>query len=288
VKFWFWPMNLINGRKERVRIRTLLGVGSQQKLKDQKPESSFEHNRPEIIRFAGLSQKKIRELYNRIFLCTTICFAFVFIFLSPVPLVPLLVYLLLEFTRLKHLRKKRIREFEKDYPALMLTLSSSLGSGLDPLVALMTAAELFEEGTEMRRALTNTNKDIEIGKTEEEAILGFAIDIPHPDIKLFRTAFIVARKEGASLAPTLQRLTKVTRQRQSFRRKIRTAIAMQKLSAWGIAGCAILISGIQFMMNPTAITAAAQHPVGKWTLVVAGLCLLSGMFWMSRLAKERD
>lgn len=183
--------------------------------------------------------------------------------------------------------KKRTESFERDYPALLLSLASGVRTGLDPFVALCKCGELFSCDSEMKHELERLRKVIDSGATEERAIQEFASSLPHPDLPLFRSAFMLARKEGSSLAETLQRLARVTRQRQSFRRKIRSAIAMQKLSAIGISLCAIVIGLIQGVTNPDAFRAAWQNPIGSRALI-AGLALVTlGLGWMLSLARSR-
>ena len=115
----------------------------------------------------------------------------------------------------------------------------------------------------------------------------FAENVAHPDICLFRTSLLLARKEGASLAPSLQRLNRVTRQRQSFRRKIKAALAMQKLSSIGIAGCAVVIGVIQVLTNAQAFQEALMHPLGQKVLAAGLVLIAGGVLWMMRLSRAR-
>ena len=188
---------------------------------------------------------------------------------------------------LNHSTEKRTLSFERDYPALLLSLASGVRTGLDPLAALCKTKELFAEDSEMKQQLEGLGRSIERGDSEEDAIRSFASDIPHPDLKLFRTAFILARKEGASLAECLQRLARVTRQRQSFRRKVKAAVAMQKLSAVGIGICTLVIAAIQASTNPAALQTALHDPVGSKVLMAAVLLVATGLAWMLLLTRSR-
>ncbi|WKZ57553.1 MAG: type II secretion system F family protein [Bdellovibrionota bacterium] len=174
--------------------------------------------------------------------------------------------------------------FERDYPALLLALASAVRTGLDPLMALLATSELFEENSVMRKELQRVKSALERGATEEEAIHHFGTSVRHPDLQLFRTAFVLARKEGASLSECLRRLVRVTRNRQSFRRKVKAAVALQKLSAIGIGGCAIAIGIIQGISNPQAMEIALSHPSGS-KLIFAGLfAIVLGIAWMLRIS----
>lgn len=181
----------------------------------------------------------------------------------------------------------RARRFETDYPAFLLGLASSIRTGRDPLAAFMDLERLFEKRSEIRQALERTRERLSNGCREEEAIAEFAKDIDYSDIRLFRTAYILARKSGASLSGALQRLVRVTRQRQSFRRKVRSAIAMQRLSAIGIGFCAVSIGTIQFVTTRHAVQEALRHPVGCRAYMLALVLMVSGLFWMGRLGRLR-
>lgn len=182
--------------------------------------------------------------------------------------------------------QKRAANFERDYPAFLLSLASSIRTGLDPLAALLASEKLFDDASVIKSELVKFKADIESGKTETESIKAFARSIIHPDIQLFRVGYLLARREGSSLAECLQRLAKVTRHRQSFRRKAKSAVAMQRLSAFGIGGCAVLICGIQSIGNPKIIADALSHPVGMRLLIAGALLIASGIFWMIRMTKS--
>lgn len=180
---------------------------------------------------------------------------------------------------------KRIIEFERDYPALLLALSSGVRTGLDPFSALCKCRDLFQAETEMYLQLSKLQSAIEQGKSEDSAVNEFAEDIAHPDLQLFRAAFMLARREGASLSESLQRLVRVTRQRQSFRRKVKAAVAMQRFSAFGITLCTVVIAAIQTLSSPEALESAWNHPVGMRALCAAVLLILTGMTWMFSITR---
>lgn len=184
-------------------------------------------------------------------------------------------------------RFSQIEAFERDYPAFLLALASGIRTGLDPLSALCGCELLFADDSRIKRELRMVAQMIQRGDSEEEAIRKFASEIAHPDIELFRTAFIFARKHGASLADTLRRLARVTRQRQSFRRKMRAAVAMQRVSALGISVCTMVIAMIQVLGNPEALRIAWHNPVGMQALGAGAFLVLVGFLWMLTLTRTQ-
>lgn len=177
--------------------------------------------------------------------------------------------------------------FESDYPAFLLALASAVKTGLDPVAAFCRTEELFMSGSVIRHELAKSRELLESGRSEEEVLRQFASTVAHPDLELFRTAFILSRKQGSSLAPCLHRLAKVTRRRQSFRRKMASAVAMQRLSAIGIAACASAMGIMQYITNPTAFAQALRDSTGSKALLLGAVLMTSGLSWMFFLTRRR-
>ncbi|RIL12646.1 MAG: hypothetical protein DCC75_00045 [Proteobacteria bacterium] len=236
---------------------------------------------------AKVSKQELRAIKTR--LCTYIIAALAMTFITRFWWAPLLTVIgaTFEYMRIRSRAYKRAEGFERDYTAFLLSLASAVRTGLDPLVAMNESVKLFDQKSEISGELKQFSAHIDSGASEEEAVQAFGASIEHPDIPLFRTALLLSRKEGSSLAVCLQRLARVTRQRQSFRRKVKGAVAMQKLSSLGIAGCAAAIAVIQFLMNPQAMTQALEHPLGV-KLMAGGLCMVGlGVVWMLRLTRAK-
>lgn len=196
--------------------------------------------------------------------------------------------LLLIHQRKKGPSKRDVQGFEKDFTALLVSLASAVRTGLDPLSALLSAEDLFAPTSEVRAELLKLKAEIDRGISEEEALRKFAREIPHPDIGLFRSAILLARREGSSLSSCLQRLARVTRQRQSFRRKVRAAIALQKLSSIAIVMCAVTVLMVQFIANPKLLADAMQHPLGRKALCIGLTSMALGLTWILKITNHKE
>jgi len=228
-----------------------------------------------------------RALWLRLGFSAVATLLLVLLLRTPLLLAIIPVHSIIEWQRLRVRAYMRAEAFERDYTALLLSLASGVRTGLDPIVALTKAKDLFSERSEIGQELSQVQERLDHGASEESVITQFGLTIDHPDIRLFRSAFIMARREGSSLAECLQRLAKVTRQRQSFRRKVRGAVAMQKLSAFGIAACLVVIALVQIIGNPTAMIAAYNHPVGSKLLMTGAALVVIGLGWMMRMTRGR-
>ncbi|MCB0333482.1 MAG: type II secretion system F family protein [Bdellovibrionales bacterium] len=273
-----------------VLLRGVVSNPQQRSSNDQllsSVEEDFGGYLHKLIAYAGLEPSYRRKVLLRQVVVLCIVFG--------VSVASAIYYLLIlallspcfEFAHLKSLAKKRSQAFEADYTALLLSLASSVKAGRDPLSALLDAEEVFEEGTQIRKEVALLRASIEAHESEAVAVSKFGQTIDHPDINLFRIAYILSRQEGSALSSCLERLAKVTRHRQSFRRKVRSAVALQRLSSYGIAAVAFITLGFQAFSNTEALHKAMNHPVGIVGLSAGVVLMLTGLFWMSKVAPSR-
>lgn len=275
-------LSALLSRREIARSRKLLGITRSKKREISELKflnSAFEQ--------AGLTKgsriKFLRATSVGIFLAFLLGSLLGF----DVGLVVGILTVALGFIYLKSCSFRRTIAFEKDYPAFLLSLRSAVRTGHDPLMALEHSVALFPKESVVRGEVSKVVKALNEGKTEDEAIGLFALTIPHPDVPLFRTGFLLSRKQGSSLAPCLERLVKTTRQRQSFRRKIASAVAMQKLSSFGVAGCALFVPVMQFITAPDDLKAAFEHPVGGVVITIGAGLVVFGFFWMLSMSRQK-
>ncbi|MBX7136490.1 MAG: type II secretion system F family protein [Oligoflexia bacterium] len=203
---------------------------------------------------------------------------------------PILCGVLIHFgawLRLQLKSRATAEAFERDYPAFLLSTAAAVRAGHDPLQAMLHSERLFAGESEIRHELSRFRDLLSAGNTEEQAISQFAATVRHPDLPLFRAAFVYSRRHGSSFAGVLQRLTRVTRNRQSFRRKISAAVALQKVSALGIGGSALIIGLIQWSANKQGLLAAWAHPVGMYLLLASLALIAGGVLWMFCMTARR-
>jgi Flp pilus assembly protein TadB len=242
---------------------------------------------PGFLRYSGLTGEQLLAACLKSLAAVGACCLASLLMSNLIPMLLALGILGFQYLQLKRRVFQRAEAFEKDYPAMLLSLASAIRTGLDPLVALLQSEKLFGEKSVLRVELKNLKEAIDRGEAEEPALRALGSTIEHPDIRLFTTAFILARREGSSLAACLQRLTRVTRQRQSFRRKMRAAVAMQRLSSFGIAGCTLVIGVIQALANPQSFKEAFNDPVGIKAFSLGIFLIGAGLLWMIRMTRAK-
>lgn len=178
------------------------------------------------------------------------------------------------------------RDIERDLPALLTSIASSVRAGIDPLAAVIAAPEYLPRGSILGKELERVGHALSEGGDEEAVLEEFLAVYRNQEVELFKRCLILSRRHGGSLAESLHRITKVARQRQSFRRKTRAALAMHRMSAIGIALCAGAMGALQCAMNPRSVDLAVSHPVGGKLLVFGGALIALGIIWMMTMGRE--
>lgn len=181
---------------------------------------------------------------------------------------------------------RRHDELERDLPALLTTIASSVRAGLDPVSAMVQARTFFQPTTEIAQELSAFAAQVATAERDELAMNAFMRGVQSADLELFKRCMALSQRHGASLAEPLHRVVRVVRHRQSFRRKTRGALAMHRMSAIGIALCAGVIGGIQVVMNRGGVQLAWEHPVGWKLLSTGGALMAGGICWMMSLGRE--
>lgn len=182
--------------------------------------------------------------------------------------------------------KVRRTSLDRDLPALLTSIVSSVRAGIDPIVAIIKSAEYLPPGTPLTEGVAALSGRLEQGNDETDEIGLFLKEYEHPDLELFKRCVLLSRKHGCSLSEPLHRITRVIRQRHSFRRKTKAALAMHRLSAFGIALSALVICLIQVGTNKKGVFLALDHPVGSKMLGAGCLLILAGVVWMVSMGRE--
>lgn len=278
----------MESRRDLYRAKRLLGLAEapDRGLAEPSGKFSLEVAPSTLFSLAGAQNSKTPTI-ARLLIVSCISAALVVVFSSASFLLLALAYALLEYRFLISRVRRRSLDFDKDYPALVLSLASSVKAGVDPLDALVRAKDLFAEKAVITTELRLLSDRIDAGWDKSKAIASFGATVDHTDIKLFVTALLLNQTEGASIAETLQRLVRVTRQRQSFQRKLRAAMAMQKVSAVGISLCFLSIAAFQFVTNREGLVRTWHNALGH-SMVLGGMCCMGvGFLWMMRVASRR-
>ncbi len=228
---------------------------------------------------------KNRKYWNNLFLILLI---FVLGLINKFLILAYPIYLIIKKQAKVRRSKLQLNAFERDYPTFLISLSSSMKCGLDPLAALLQSKDLFANNTPIAEAIESFRQQVSSGIAEDQAIKSFASEIQHPDLILFKDAYLLSRQQGASLSFCLHRIARVVRARQSFRRKTNTAVAMQKLSAFGILIAVVAMFSVQVVASYQTLLNAWANPIGMKLLILALSLVSCGFIGILKISNSES
>lgn len=176
-------------------------------------------------------------------------------------------------------------KFDRDYPVFLNALATALKAGKDPVAAIEMTAQLFPRTSVLGNELHKLISALRRGLREEQALNQFAVELCNHDVSLFRAAINLSSRHGAPLTEALYRLAQVTRTRQSFRRKVNTSLALQRISSYAIFGSVCLITFAQWAANPQGFSQVIADSSGRSLLVLSACLTLTGCIWTGRLGR---
>lgn len=182
--------------------------------------------------------------------------------------------------------RRRREAIDRDLPAFLTTVASSVRAGIDPIRAICDAESYFAPQSPFVSEIRKFKHCIAQGDEEAAVIEGFLVAERNVDLELFKQCLFLSRQLGGSLAEPLHRVVRVFQSRQSFRRKTRAALAMHRMSALGIALCAVVIVGMQFAVDSSRVVMTLYHPVGRVFLGGGVALIVIGVIWMLRMGRE--
>jgi Flp pilus assembly protein TadB len=274
---------MVVGKADRYLVETLLGPAAMNRGQHNAPERPSKY--AVYLKEANIAPQWV---HKRLGVIAVVMLAALYFIGLLVALAVLACGALVIVIPVVRARKRRRAELDRDLPTLLTTVASSVRAGLDPLSAVVKAREYFAPQSILAEELNVFSQGLAQGGDEGKLIDELMSGVQHPDVELFRSCLALSRRHGTSLADPLHRITRVVRQRQSFRRKIRAALAMHRLSAIGIAGCALIIGIFQGVTNFKGLLQAWEHPVGSKILMGGILLMVSGVWWMMTIGKMEE
>lgn len=200
--------------------------------------------------------------------------------ITVVVLAPLLVMSVLDWAV-----ARRFKEFDKDYPVMLMQLISMLKTGMSTITALQAAAQGLHGSSLVRSEIERLVEQLRAGVSEEKAISSFAEDIPHPEIELFVESLLIHMRVGGAVSSTFERLARQVRKRQQFREQAVAAVGMERTSIYCIA--AVLGGLFVYMMyaSPELVLPESRSHLSTVMFEGSVALILFGFYWSAKVTK---
>lgn len=178
---------------------------------------------------------------------------------------------------------RRQKAFDEQLPDSLQMVAGSLSAGYSLAQSL---DGLVREGSqpmasEMGRAIAESRLGVPI----ESTLDGVADRMDSRDFRWVVMAIRVQREVGGNLAGVLTTVSATMRERAMLRRHVRGLSAEGRLSAYILIGLPLFLALYMLTLRPEYIRPLYTTGMGIVMIIVAGLLLSIGSFWMSRMVK---
>jgi tight adherence protein B len=189
--------------------------------------------------------------------------------------------LMFPYLYVKRLKKRRIRQFEEQFPEAIDLLGRSIRAGHAFPTGLKVVAEESPEpmGAEFRQIF----EEQKFGLPLEDSLLGLADRVDLVDVRIFVTAILVQREVGGNLAEILDKIAYTIRERFTLQRQIRVYTAQGRLTGYILAALPILLGLAITALNSEYMMILFEEPMGKVLIALAATLQFLGFLIIRRI-----
>lgn len=183
------------------------------------------------------------------------------------------------------LTSRRQAKFDEQLPDTLQMLTGSMRAGHSLLRAIDASAK--ETDAPMSEELSRIVNETRIGRDLGDSMEDVAHRTASDDFKWISQAIEIHREVGGDLAEVLDHVGETIRDRNQIRRQVKALSAEGKMSAIVLIGLPIVLFFALVFVNPKYANTFTSTVPGYLMLIVSGVMLSIGAFWMSRLIKAK-
>jgi len=193
------------------------------------------------------------------------------------------VTLMLFHIKLSRDTNKRMDAIEASFPDALDVVRRALQAGYSFSDAIKLATEELEGPIAKEFKLMFAN--INYTKDVKRALLGFIERVPSISAMAFASAVMVQKETGGNLAENIESLSKVIRERFTFRRRVKTLSAEGRLSAWILILLPFVLFAVIYLQTPSYVGELTGTEDGKKLLMWGAIGMTIGGWWISRIIR---
>jgi tight adherence protein B len=188
----------------------------------------------------------------------------------------------LPWLQMNRLERKRMKEFEKQFPDALDLLIRALRAGHSLTFAFQMVGEELPDpiGTEFAQVA----EEIKFGLNVRDALANLEHRIDVADLPFFITAIGIQRETGGNLAEVLEKLGHLIRERFKLYGKVRALTAIGRASANLLALWPFVMVFALWMVAPDYVSPLWKSRAGHLLAFVGGVLIVVGYFLARRMA----
>ncbi|ABV36974.1 conserved hypothetical Flp pilus assembly protein TadB [Shewanella sediminis HAW-EB3] len=193
------------------------------------------------------------------------------------------VTLMLFHIKLSRDTNKRMDAIEASFPDALDVVRRALQAGYSFSDAIKLATEELEGPIAKEFKLMFAN--INYTKDVKRALLGFIERVPSISAMAFASAVMVQKETGGNLAENIESLSRVIRERFTFRRRVKTLSAEGRLSAWILILLPFVLFAVIYLQTPSYVGELTGTEGGKKLLMWGAIGMTIGGWWISKIIR---
>jgi tight adherence protein B len=168
--------------------------------------------------------------------------------------------LLLPIGVIRFMAKRRVGQFEEQFPEAIDLLSRALKAGHAFTTGLSMVADEMPDpvGTEFRLAFDRQN----FGMPMPDALRALGDRVPLLDARFFVTAVLTQRESGGNLSEVLDNLAAVIRERFRVKRQVRVVTAHARMTGWVLVALPVGLALVLVFLSPQHMSVLWTDPTG--------------------------
>lgn len=176
----------------------------------------------------------------------------------------------------RFLHARRWKAFDAQFLDGVNLLRNALKSGL----TLQKAIEVLVR--EMQPPITEefdrVLKEVQLGRTQEEALISFSERMQHPELDLVVSAVVTLRQTGGDLSETFEVISRTIQERNRVEGKIRALTAQGMTQAYILVAMPFVMGIVMFLIDPEYMSPMFSTILGWFLLIL--VTLMVGMGWL--------
>lgn len=198
-------------------------------------------------------------------------------------LIPLLVVPSITWITLSMLATHRARALELQLPSFVTQMITTLGAGGTPLAAVRNAAR--NAPAPLGPSMNELIRRLEIGAPPVEVWREWAEGWNSPACRLLSTALRIKWDAGGEMSTMLGYVLDQLESRRRMELRILTLTSQARLAAIVLMALPFVIGFITYTFNPDLFHEMLADPIGQRALLIAGVLMVFGFFWLRRIAR---
>ncbi|HYW89933.1 MAG TPA: type II secretion system F family protein [Chloroflexota bacterium] len=179
-------------------------------------------------------------------------------------------------------RKQRLTKFESQFANALDLIANSMQAGLSLTQALEMVSR--DMPAPLAPEFAQTIREMGLGLPVGEALDGLAERVPLRDVEIFVSAVHIQYRTGGHLSEVLRTIAGTVRERVNLRGEIRSLTAQQRFSAYLVSGLPVFLALLLKFINPAYFEHLLEPGLMRVFVILAGLGIAAGFYFMMRIA----